>query len=164
MKRTSNDFRDGKRRRRSGAVTVEAALVLPIVFLMFLGILEYGRFLLMKHVFSNAASVGAAYASKHTSQMVIDGVTYGATTTDVTNAVNKALAGQQLVNQTVNVYESDVTGTQNLGAYTNTGNGSYVCVQITGQYQFTVPVQFLQLQNGGVYTLTFQAVRRSEGN
>ena len=135
--------------------------MLPIIFLTFIGIMEYGRFLLTKHVFSNAASVGAAYASKHTSPVVVDGVTYGATTTDVTNAVNKALAGQQLVGQTVNVYLSDVSG-NNLGTWTNAGNGQYVCVQITGAYQFTIPVQFLQLP--GSMNLTFQAVRRSEGN
>ena len=40
--------------RRSGTVTVEAALVLPFVMLFFLGIMEFGRFLMTVNVFNNA--------------------------------------------------------------------------------------------------------------
>ena len=49
-------------RRRRGAVLVEAALVLPVVFVFFFAIIEYGRFFMTVHVFSNAVRDGAAYA------------------------------------------------------------------------------------------------------
>jgi hypothetical protein len=44
-------------RARRGVVAVEAAVVLPLVVL------------LMLHVFTNAASAGAAYAARHTSSL-----------------------------------------------------------------------------------------------
>lgn len=147
--------------RRSGAAVIEAALVLPIMFMMILGVMEYGRFLMVRHLFANATCAGAAYAARHTSPIVLNGTTYGNATSDVTNIVNSALAGQQLVGQTINVYQSDSAG-NNLGTWTGAANASYVCVQITGTYQFTLPTQFLALPN--TLNLTFQTVRRSEGN
>ena len=39
-------------------MTVEAALVLPLVFLFLLGIMEYARFLMFEHVFNNAVRAG----------------------------------------------------------------------------------------------------------
>ncbi|MGA2034997.1 MAG: TadE/TadG family type IV pilus assembly protein [Thermoguttaceae bacterium] len=151
--------RRGAKRRR-GAALVEAALVLPLVLLFFMGIVEYGRWLMTLHLFNNAACYGAAYASKHTSPIVISGVTYGNAVSDVQNAVTSVLAGQQLVGQAINVFQSDSAG-NNLGAFTNAQPGQYVCVQITGTYYFTI-TSMLQLPVS--YAETFQCVRLSEGN
>lgn len=50
------------RDRRRGATTVEAAFVLPIFLLFLMGIYEYGRYLMVLHVATNAARDGARLA------------------------------------------------------------------------------------------------------
>ena len=47
---------------RRGATIVEAALVLPIVLLFLFGVIEYGRYLLVLQVSTNAARDGARWA------------------------------------------------------------------------------------------------------
>jgi Flp pilus assembly protein TadG len=61
---------------RRGAATVEFAVVAPIFFLMVIGILEFGRALMVQQVLVSAARVGARQA-----------VTLNATTTDTTTTV-----------------------------------------------------------------------------
>jgi Flp pilus assembly protein TadG len=141
-------------------VLVEAALVLPVVLLFLLGLMEYSRYLMTLHVFTNAVSMGASYAARHTSQIVINGTTYGNNNTNVLSVVNNALAGQQLTSQTTSVYLSDALG-NNLGTWTNAQAGQYVCVQITGTYSFMLP-KLLGLPSS--ITQTFQSVKQSEGN
>ena len=154
--------------RQPGAVTVEAAFVLPVVLLFIMGLVEYGRYYLMVHICSNAVAAGAAYACKHTSPIVISGTTYGNGTSDVTNIVNSNLGSQQLASATVNVYLSDAFGNavadsagNNHGLFSNAGVGQYVCVQLTGTYTF-IPAAMLGLPT--TRTETFTTVRRSEAN
>ena len=94
---------------------VEAALVLPIVIMFLFGILEYGRYVMMLQILTNAAREGARYAVTHTNPVTISGTTYGNATTDVTNTINKAMAGTSLSSQNVQFYTSDSLG-NNLGA------------------------------------------------
>ena len=49
--------------RRRGATLVEVALLLGIFLLFLFGIFEYGRYLMVLHVATNAARDGARYAS-----------------------------------------------------------------------------------------------------
>ncbi len=149
-----------RRTRRKGAVVVEAALVLPLVFLFIFGIMEYSRYLMTLHVFTNAANAGATYAARHTSPVVINVTTFGNANSDVLNVVNNALAGQQLSGQNTSVYLSDAVG-NNLGTWTNAQAGQYVCVQITGSYSFILP-QWFSLPTS--IRQTFQSVKQSEGN
>jgi Flp pilus assembly protein TadG len=157
-----------KLRRRQGATTVEAALVLPLVLLFIMSLFEYGRYFLVVHVCNNAVSAAAAYACKHTSPVVISGTTYGNATSDVTNILNANIGSQQLTGATVSVYLSDSLGNavadsagNNPGRFTYAAAGSYVCVKLTGTYTF-VPTTLLGLPSTS--TRTFMAVRRSEGN
>lgn len=53
-------------RKRSGATTVEFAMVSILLFMMLFGILEYARFLFMYHLATNAARDGARFATVHT--------------------------------------------------------------------------------------------------
>ncbi len=88
---------------------VEAALVLPFVILFFLGLFEYGRWLMTEHVYNNAVRAGAVYAAKHTDPIVIDNsggtaVTYGGALTDIQNVVNSDLPGMwSLSNSSISV-------------------------------------------------------------
>jgi Flp pilus assembly protein TadG len=157
-----------RRRRRAGAAVVEAAFVLPIVLLFIMGLFEYGRYFLMVHVCNNAVSAGAAYACKHTSPIVLNGTTYGNAVSNVTNIVDINLGTQQLANPTVNVYLSDAFGNaiadsagNNPGQFIYASVGQYICVQLTGSYNF-VPAYMLGLPSS--YTETFTCVRRSEAN
>jgi Flp pilus assembly protein TadG len=154
-------FRQRSTARRRGATVVEAALVLPIVMMFLIGILEYGRYVMMVQVLTNAAREGAHYALAHTEEVHISGSTYGNTTADVINAVNKASAGQKLSGQSVTVYKSDASGNTNLGAWTDAASGEPICVRITGTFNFIVP-KLLSLPT--TKNVTVKSVMRSEGN
>lgn len=54
----------GPTRRRRGAVLVEAAVVLPVLFTMILGILEIGRAFEARGIVANAARQAARQASR----------------------------------------------------------------------------------------------------
>jgi TadE-like protein len=51
--------------RRRGQALVEFALVVPVLFLLFLGIVETGRLVFYLHTLNNAAREGARYAIVH---------------------------------------------------------------------------------------------------
>jgi Flp pilus assembly protein TadG len=158
MRILRNRSRDGERRR--GATAVEAALVLPMVFLFLFGIFEYGRYVMTLQVMTNAAREGARYALTHTQPLTVAGTTYGNTTSDVTTIINKSLAGQSLVGQNVQIYCSDSIGT-NLGLWTNTQVGQSVCVRITGNFRVLM-ASLLGLPVN--IPVVAQAVMRSESN
>ena len=145
---------------RRGAATVEAGLVLPLMLIFLFGILEYGRYVMTLQVMTNAARAGCRYAVTHTSAITIAGTTYGNATTDVTNVVNKALAGQSLTSQTTQVYASDSLG-NNTGTWTNAAVGQDVCVRISGNY--TVLIANL-LRLPATIPVVAQSVMRSEAN
>lgn len=148
------------RPNRRAAVTVETALVLPLVLLFLFGILEYGRYVMMLQVLTNAAREGAHYAVTHTQPITIGGVTKGNATSDVQAAVSKAMAGQALAGQTVSVYLSDSVG-NNIGTWTNAQFGQSICVRITGNYRVIVP-RLLRMPNS--IPVVAQVVMRSESN
>ncbi len=148
------------KRPRRGASVVEAALVLPIVLIFLLGILEYGRYVMMMQVLTNAAREGAHYALAHTEPFTLQGVTYGNATSDVQAIVSKFSAGQQLTGQTIQVYKSDVSG-NSLGAWTGAASGEPICVKISGTYNFMIP-EMLSLPSSKA--VTAQSIMRSEGN
>lgn len=148
------------KRRRRGAVSVEAAFVLPLVMLVLLGILEYGRYVMLLQVLTNATREGAHYALTHTEAVTLHGVTHGNTTAEVQAIVTKAAGGQKLTGQTIQVYESDVQG-NDLGAWTDAAAGESICVRVSGTYNFLIP-RLLFLPS--TRTVTVQSIMRSEGN
>jgi Flp pilus assembly protein TadG len=112
--------------------------VLPVVMLFLLGIMEYGRYLMVRQLFDNAAREGARYAVTHIQPVYLNGVTYGGATSDVTNVVTAYLAGITIPNQQTQVYMSDSLG-NNTGSWTNAQSGNSIAVRITGNFQFIVP-------------------------
>lgn len=73
------------RRSRRGASAVEFAVVAPVFFLVVLGIVEFGRMIMVQQVLTNAAREGARVA-------VLD----SATTARVENRVNDYLSSANL--------------------------------------------------------------------
>ncbi len=134
--------------------------MLPVVLMFLLGVMEFSRYFMTVQIFNNAARAGAEYASKHTDPIVISGTTYGNSTANVQNVVTSLLGGLSLQSQNINVYASDQYG-NNIGTWTSAEAGQYICVQITGTYQFNVP-NLLYLPS--TQSMTFQAVTYSEGN
>ncbi len=80
------------RRNRRAAAAVEFAIVAPIFFLLVLGMIEYGRMVMVQQVITNASREGAREA-------VLD----GATVADVTNTVNSYLTTGSISGATVTV-------------------------------------------------------------
>jgi hypothetical protein len=66
------------RLKRRAAAAVEFALVAPLFFLLILGMVEYGRMVMVQQVLTNASREGAR-------RSVLDGASTGEVTTVVTN-------------------------------------------------------------------------------
>jgi hypothetical protein len=73
-----------KRRRGRGQALVEFAFMAPIIFLVFIVIIEAGRFVFYYHVLNNAAREGARYAIVH-GENAFDGCPSGPTPPGVTS-------------------------------------------------------------------------------
>ncbi len=154
-----NERRRNRRHRRGGAA-VEAALVLPMIVMFLFGIMEYGRYIMTLQVMTNAAREGARFALAHTQPVTVDGTTYGNATSDVSAVIDKALAGQALEGQTVQIYASDSLG-NNIGSWNNAEAGDLVCVRITGNYK-SIVTSLLHLSP--TIPVSVQSAMRSESN
>jgi Flp pilus assembly protein TadG len=62
MKKVVRKYRRPQEQRRRGAAMVEAALVLPIMVTMVLGVVEFGRAQMVSQIVTNAAREGARAA------------------------------------------------------------------------------------------------------
>jgi Flp pilus assembly protein TadG len=87
-------FRSSRLYRR-GAAVVEFAIVAPVLILLILGMIEYGRLVMCQQVLTNATREGARAA-------VLD----GATTTSVTTVVSDFLTGSKISGATITVNPS----------------------------------------------------------
>jgi len=72
-----------KASKRSGTAAVEFAVILPFVMVLFLGIIEFGRVLMVQQILTNAAREGCRYA-------VLPGGTISSTRTVVTSYLSNA--------------------------------------------------------------------------
>lgn len=146
--------------KRGGATTVEFAFVSILLFLMLFGIFEYGRFLFVYHLTTNAARDAARFAVVHTSGGTMPGEPATVTTADVqevwrTGTFNGKTYGSgmcgmenQITGYTVNVFavpdsslyasppDLDPAGKP---AWTAAAFHQQIAVQITGSYKPVVP-------------------------
>ena len=89
------------RRYRRAAAAVEFAIVAPVFFLLVLGMIEYGRMVMVQQVITNASREGAR-------QAVLD----GATTAEVQTVVNDYLASGSITGATVTVTPNPPTNAE----------------------------------------------------
>jgi hypothetical protein len=82
-------------RVRGGATTVEFAFVAMLLFLMLFGIIEYGRFLFMYHLATNAARDGARFAAVKTGGGTMPGEPAIITDDDVKEVVRTGMFNGQ---------------------------------------------------------------------
>jgi Flp pilus assembly protein TadG len=89
------------RRYRRAAAAVEFAIVAPVFFLLVLGMIEYGRMVMVQQVITNASREGAR-------QAVLD----GATTAEVQTVVTDYLASGSITGATVTVTPNPPTNAE----------------------------------------------------
>lgn len=139
--------------RRPGVTVVEMALVLGMAMLFLFGILEYGRYLMVRQTANNAAREGVRYAIVHTGD--------GTTSAQVIAQVNSKMSGvdAQLQGYNVNLFTADPSGIYNSStgaavypptiqqlsgsSWNSAAYGSPIVVQITGTYQPILPSFFV---------------------
>jgi Flp pilus assembly protein TadG len=76
---------------------VEFAVVAPVMFVLILGIVEFGRALMAMHLLTNAARQGCRA-----------GIVEGQSTSQISTVVNNALQSQGITGQTVTVQVNNV--------------------------------------------------------
>jgi Flp pilus assembly protein TadG len=100
--------------------------VISVVCLMFMfAIFEYGRVVMMQQIMENASRAGARVA-------VVTATSYipaATATANVDAVINSQMAGVQLTNVTISLYQADNTG-NNIGPWTSTPFGKNIVVQI----------------------------------
>jgi len=146
-------------RRRSGATSVEFAFVAILLFMLLFGIFEYGRFLFVYHMTTNAARDAARFAVVRTGGGTLVGEPATVTKADIievwrTGMFNGKSYGagmcgmeSQITNYTVEVFavpESDLyAATPNLDAagkpdWTSATFHQQIAVRISGTYKTVV--------------------------
>jgi Flp pilus assembly protein TadG len=101
--------------RRKGAAVVELAMITPVFFALVIGIIEFGRLMMVQQIVTNASREGARR-----------GIIEGATSTEVETLVNDYLTNASIPGATVTVTPSD------LGAL---GLGDPVTVAVSVPYE-----------------------------
>ena len=115
--------------RRSGANTVEFAVIAPVFFMFILGLIEVGRGIMVVHLLTNAARVGAR-----------TGVIEGTSTAQIKTAVVNSLNQQGIASETTTVQVNDGS------ADASTANaGDEITVKVS------VPVSQVTWLPGGQY-------------
>lgn len=108
--------------RRRGAATVEMAVVAPVIFLLVIGAVEFGRVMMVSNVLTAAAREGARVA-----------IVPGGSNTDVTTAVNSHLTGNGVSSSTPNLTTKVyVNGVEKDAS--NAVTGDQVTVEVRVQY------------------------------
>ena len=137
-------------RSEKGAALIEAAITVPIILLISVGIFEFGRAYQTWQVLTNAAREGARIA-----------VITGTTDTDVTNRVRSYMQGGGLPNY------STATVTVERGVAL-TGSDTASSIQIDYPFQFMVLNPVVRLvapsdnKTGAPITMRSKALMRNE--
>ena len=137
-------------RNQRGAALVEAAITLPIILLISVGIFEFGRAFQTSQVLTNAAREGARLA-----------ILEGPTDADVRARVQQYLAGGGLAA----LADSNILVSRNVALI---GSATASTVQINYPFQFMVLNPVVRLvtpgdsQTGAPITLTASTLMRNE--
>lgn len=117
MKSTLNHISLGTKSqpRRRGAALVEFAVLAPLFFTLLIGILEFGRAIMVAQLMTNASREGARRA-----------IIEGATQTEVESLVSNYLSNTSVSGASVSVTPSDLS---------SAGFGDNVTVNVTVAYE-----------------------------
>ena len=137
LRRTKNN------RRRATALVETAVVMLPLCLLLF-AIMEYGRVVMTYQILNNAAREGARQATAVATSYIPPATA----TANVTSTVNNFLAGQNLNNLNIQIYQADTSG-NNIGPWTSAPFGQNIVVQIDADFPLLFPTFGMLPNNGG---------------
>jgi Flp pilus assembly protein TadG len=143
-------------RRRSGSAMVEFAVVAIVLFMLLIGIYEYGRYFMTIEIMENAAREGARYAVVHTYDDTVEDDTIEVVR-DYLAGVDQGAFGTQA---TVSVFAADSLG-NSTGSPLNAQFGTFIGVRVEGNYQTILP-ELLFLPSS--IAMRVQIVMNSEAN
>jgi Flp pilus assembly protein TadG len=126
--------RRSRRQQRPATTVVETAFIGVILFAFMFAIFEFGRVVMMLQVMNNAGRMGAR-------QAVVTATSYispSTATSNITTTVQGALAGQNLQNLNIQLYQADSSG-NNIGAWTSAPFGQNIIVQIDADFPLMLP-------------------------
>ena len=160
--------RNARGRRRRGAAAVEAALVLPVLFLFLFAILEFVRYIALRQVANNAVREGARFAVVR----VVDG---GTTDFEVKREVDRKLAGfgAQLTSyspeQNIHIFRFKPSNPSvRSDSWKDAGFGEYIAVEFEGTYDSLFSTLYLpgvgDIEILGDHHFQARAVMYSEAN
>ncbi|MEM1012157.1 MAG: TadE/TadG family type IV pilus assembly protein [Planctomycetota bacterium] len=142
------ETRNNHRRRRKGSITLEAAMVFPLLLTIFFVTIEFSWMFYVRHTISNAAREGARVA-----------IIPGSTTAEVNAAVESAVRRGGL--NSASYSHALTSGGSAVGSLDSVAGGSQVTVEITAPWS-----QFSVFNSGfGVWgnDITAEATMRREG-
>jgi Flp pilus assembly protein TadG len=132
-----------KRRKCRGSTLVEFAFLIPVLFALVFGIIDFGRMLYSYHFVSNAAREATRWASVRGRDCTgLSGCPPGAAATDVSSYVTSiAPMGIDTSPSKLNVTTNWVMPPNNLPICTTypTNPGCAVQVQVSYQFKFILP-------------------------
>ncbi len=146
-----NPYRHPTRRssRRRGAITLEAAMIFPILLMIFFSSVEFAWMFYVRHTVSNAAREGVRAA-----------IVPDASSSDVADAVDAAMARGGLPNITFS--QQLKSGTSSISSPSTVAPGSSVTLEVTAPWS-----QFSTLNTGvsgfWVSDIKVSATMRREG-
>jgi Flp pilus assembly protein TadG len=117
---------------REGATVVELAAVMIVFFLLLFGILEYGRYIFLRQLVTNAARDGARFAVVNTLASTMEA--------DTKARVKTLMGGQdtKVKNYDCQVYAADPTG-KKIGDASAAKFGEYVAVEVSCEFNPVLP-------------------------
>lgn len=137
--------------RRRGGTLVETAIALNF-FLVVLGVFEFGRLMMTRHLVNNAARGAARLASSGTHDTPL---------AKIKEKAVELLAGQQFSPApAVLVYKADANG-NNTGAWDDAAFGQGIAVQVDVDYRPLLPTFGIV---PSVIHLRSKSIMRSEGD
>ncbi|VTR97415.1 TadE-like protein OS=Singulisphaera acidiphila (strain ATCC BAA-1392 / DSM 18658 / VKM B-2454 / MOB10) GN=Sinac_7490 PE=4 SV=1: TadE [Tuwongella immobilis] len=135
---------------------VEFAVISIPLFLVLFGIFEYGRYVFILQMMENAAREGARFAVVNTFSPTV--------AADTQTRVRRFLSGVDVnafgSQATINVFAADIAG-NNLGSAQNAAFGTYICVQVVGDFRPITPNLFF---SGSSFRMDIRALMNSEAN
>lgn len=139
-------------RKRSGAQTVETAVVMLWAVMFITGVFEYGRLLMDWNVLNNAAREGCRYALANNTSTTIS--------SDVTTLVTSYMGGE---NASFTGFSVTVSGTHGgvSTAVNNLAAGDMITVAVSGTYKFMNVVPWVTMPTS--YTMTCSVTMGCEG-
>ena len=142
--------------RRGGAL-LEAAITLPLLLLLLLAVIDYGRLIMTRDLMDNAAREGARLAVVSAGG---SGASPTLTTAQIQSYTTGFLAGQGSGSPVVSIYQADPVTFQNTGVAWNAAPyGGYIAVQIQLTFQPISPLVIPQTMQ-----LTAKSIMKSEAN